>query len=162
MTAKLKLPTADAIAHLLGSLFDKRIAVTKSAAPLASAAYRGVCDYVDAEQKTLFVCVCDLPALGSLGAALAMIPPAVVAESVRAGKPSDALRENAYEVFNIAASVFNDIEGAEHHVKLRELLVAPPLPPAALAKIAKPVSRLDFDVTVPGYPVGKVSVLALA
>jgi hypothetical protein len=161
MATKLKLPAAADLAKLLGSLFDKRIAVTKSAAPLAPSAYRGVCDYVDLEQQTLFVCVCDLPLLAGVGAALAMIPPAVAAESVRAGKPSESLRENAYEVFNIAASMFNEVDGMDLHVKLRELLVGPPVPPATLAKIAKPVTRLDFDVVVPGYPVGKLALLAL-
>jgi len=161
VAGKLKLPTADAVGKLLTSLFDKRVAVTKSASLLPAASYRGVCDYIDADKKVLFVCVCDLPLMGSVGAALAMIPPAVVAESVRAGKPSDALRENAYEVFNIAASMFNEVDETEVHVKLRDLHVGPPLAPALLASFAKPVTRLDFDVTVPGYLVGKLALLAL-
>lgn len=160
--ARLLLPPSDAIAKLLNPLFDKRIQVAKATSPLAVTAYRGVCDYVDPEGNTLFVLACDLALLGSVGAALAMIPPAIVAEAVKSGKPSDALRENAYEVFNIAASLFNDVEGTEVHVKLRELKVAPPVPPALTAKLAKPASRLDLDVTVPGYPLGKLSLLALA
>lgn len=162
MAARCPLPQPDAIAKLLGSLFDKRIHVARATSPLAVPAYRGVCDYIDASQSLLFVAVCDMPLLAGVGAALAMIPAGVVADAVRSGKPSDAIRENAYEVFNIAASIFNEVEGTEIHVKLRALSLAPPIPPPFLVKIAKPTSRLDLDVTVPGYPLGKLSLLAIA
>lgn len=162
MAARSPLPQPDAIAKLLGSLFDKRIHVVRATAPLAVPAYRGLCDYIDTAQTVLFVAVCDMPLLAGVGAALAMIPAGVVAEAVKSGKPSESLRENAYEVFNIAASIFNEVEGTEVHVKLRALSLAPPVPPLLLVRMAKPVSRLDLDVTVPGYPVGKLSLLALA
>jgi len=160
--AGLPLPQPEAIAKLLGSLFDKRIHVARSSSPLAVPAYRGLCDYIDSAQSVLFVAVCDMPLLAGIGAALAMIPAGVVAEAVKSGKPSDALRENAYEVFNIAASIFNEVEGTEIHVKLRALSLAPPVPPPLLVKMAKPASRLDLDVTVPGYPIGRLSLLAVA
>lgn len=162
MATRLLLPPPEAIAKLLNNLFDKRVHVARASAPFAVPAYRAVCDYVDAEQATLFACVCDVALLGSVGAALAMIPPAQVVDAVRTGKPSDALRENAYEVFNVASSIFNEVAGCEVHVKLRALTLAPPIPPALVAKLAKPTTRLDLDITVPGYPVGKLSLLALA
>lgn len=76
------------------------------------------------------------------------------------GEASDALRENAYEAFNIAASIFDEVDETEVHVKLRELVVGPPIAPAVLATFAKPVTRLDIDVTAPDYPVGKLALLA--
>jgi len=160
-SAKLPLPTPDAFGRLLTGLFDKRVQVTKIA-PLAPAAYRAVGAYMDASKNVLYACACDLPLFAALGAALAMVPPAVVTEAVRSGKPSDVLRENAYEVFNIGASVFNEIDGTTVHVKLRDVVLAPPLPPALLPKITKPVSRVDLEITVPGYPAGKLSILAFA
>ena len=63
-----------------------------------------------------------------VGAALAMIPPAVLAESTSAEKPSDALRENAYEVFNIAASFFNEVDETD--------VTAPDYPVGKLALLA--------------------------
>ncbi len=76
------------------------------------------------------------------------------------GEASDALRKDAYEVFNIAASIFDEVDETEVHVKLRELVVGPPIAPAVLATFAKPVTRLDFDVTASDYPVGKLALLA--
>ena len=72
--------------------------------------------------------VCDLALMGSVGAALAMIPPAVSAESMSAEKPSDALRENAYEVFNIAASILNEVDETD--------VTAPDYPVGKLALLA--------------------------
>lgn len=157
MTAPL--PTADAFGRLVSDLMGKRVKVTKGAA-FSGPAVKGTALYVDAEKRPVYAAVADAPFLAGIGAALAMIPPAAVAEAVRAPKLPENLVENAYEVLNIAASVFNEIEGTSVHVKIESLLFAPIGAPLA-AQLGKPAGRLDLVVGVPGYPDGKLSLLAL-
>lgn len=152
------LPVPEAIVELLAMLLGKRPKVTRSA-PLSAGAARGIATYVDAEARVVYAALVDVPFLASVGAALALIPPAVATEAVRAAKVSDALVENAYEVLNVAASVFNEIEGTTLYVKIRALDVGSPLPAESACLVAKPVGRLDLDVVVPGYPAGKLSLL---
>src|SRR6476661_7581389 len=106
--------------------------------PLAVAAVRGVATYVDAGGKIAFVALSDMAFLAGVGAALAMIPPAVVAEAVKSGKPSSVLVENAFEVMNILSSLYNDAEGKGAHVKIKQLVVAPPIAPEVTPLLAKP------------------------
>jgi hypothetical protein len=153
--AEKRLPDATAISNLLTNLIGKRVKIVKGP-PMAPAAAGGIASYVDAAGALQFAVIVDLKALGSIGAALAMIPAAMVEEAVKSGKPSSALTENAYEVLNIAASVFNEVEGTTLHVKIKGLTL-PPIPPGATKWIAAAKSRLDFDLGIPGYPDGKIS-----
>ncbi len=153
------LPTADAFGRLVSDLMGKRVKVAKGAA-FAGPSAKAAAVYVDAEKQPVYAAIADAPFLAGIGAALAMIPPALVAEAIRAPKLPANLVENAYEVLNIAASVFNEIEGTPRHVKIESLLFAPLAAPLA-AQVGKPVARLDLVVGVPGYPDGKLSLLAL-
>lgn len=154
------LPGPEAIVELLAMLVGKRPKVAR-VAPLSVGAARGLATYVDAEGRVVYAALVDVPFLASVGAALALIPPAVATEAVRSSKVSDALVENAYEVLNVAASVFNEIEGTTLHVKIRALDVASPLSVDGARLVSKPTGRLDLEVAVPSYPVGKLSILSV-
>lgn len=161
MVAVPLLPTPDAFANLAGSLVGKKIKATKSTAPLLAANIRGVASYVDAGGDTKFVAVVDVALIGVIGAALAMIPLPVVTEAIRTGKPSEALVENAYEVLNVAATLFNEIEGTTLHVKVAKLVVGP-LDPELAKRLLKPAARLDMLISVPGYPDARLAFVALS
>lgn len=142
-------------------LVGKKINITRAVAMPVSAA-RGLATYIDAEGIIRYAATCDMAFLAGVGAALAMIPPNVVLEAVKTGKPSPVLLENAFEVMNIVASLYNDPEGIGTHVKFKDLVVAPPLAPDMVPRLAKPAARIDFGVSVPGYGDGKLSLLALS
>jgi len=153
------LPTPEAFGNLAGMLVGKRLKTTRGT-PLAVPNIRGVATYVDAAGVLSFIAVTDVAFIAAVGAALAMIPLPVVTEAIRTGKPSEALVENAYEVLNVAASLFNEIEGATVHVKVGRLSVGPI--DAELAKrLVKPSARADMDIGIPGYPDGKISFVAV-
>jgi len=154
------LPTALAIADLVTMLVGKKVRAVPTT-PLAVAAARGLATYVDAEQKVLFVALTDMAFLAGVGAALAMIPPAVVTEAIKSGKPSAVLTENAFEVMNIVASLYNDADGKGAHIKIKGLVVVPPLPPEIAQHLAKPAGRIDLEVQLPGYANGTLTLLAL-
>jgi hypothetical protein len=154
------LPTPASIGDLVTMLVGKSARAGRGT-PLAASAARGVATYIDKDAKVIFVTLTDIAFLASVGAALAMIPPGVAGEAVKSGKPSAVLVENAVEVLNILASLFNDADGKGTHVKLQRLLLMPPLPPELARLVAKPTQRLDLEVTLPGYPNGKLSLLAV-
>ena len=141
-------------------LVGKKIKATKST-PLLPANIRGVATYVDAAGVLTFVAVSDVAFVASTGAALAMFPLGPVTEAIKSGKPDAVLVENAYEVLNVASSLFNEVEGTTVHVKVQKLVIGP-LAPELLKRIAKPTSRLDMDIAIPGYPNGKLSFIAVA
>jgi len=154
------LPYLDAISTLFSSLVGKHVKVVR-ASPLLPAKLKGVASFLDADGKLAYVAVSDVGFLASTGAALALIPPAMATEAIRTNSPAASLVDNAYEVLNISASLFNEIPETTLHVKLAKLVVAPPVPPDLLPKVNKPHARLDLDVFVPGYPDGKLSFLSV-
>ena len=91
-----RLPTPEAFADLAGMLVGKRVRAKKVAAP-APTALAASATYVDGSGNVAFVALGDLALVASMGAALAMVPPAVVQEAIKSGKPSEMLVDNAYE-----------------------------------------------------------------
>lgn len=100
---------------------------------------------------------CDLEFAASAGAALTMIPADVVKECASEGELTERLQENAHEVLNIAASLFNQ-PGFEHLV-LAEVVLNKELPEPVSALMAKPALRADLEGAIEGYPTGKCSIL---
>lgn len=141
-------------------LVGKKIKAARGS-PLVAANVRGVATYADAAGTLAFVALTDVAFVASVGAALAMIPLPIVAEAIRTGKPPESLVENAYEVLNVAASLFNEVEGATLHVKVQKLTIGP-LNPELAKRLLKPAARLDLDIGIPGYPDSKLSLVAVS
>lgn len=152
----MTLPNAEAVSRNLRDLFSKPVTVkVGQALPSASLAFVAV--YVDPAGTPVALGLSDIRFAAYSGAALAMIPVAVAAESVKKNKLEENLRENFYEVINILAAVMN--ASSEAHLKLGELAGPAQAPEAAKAIIAKPGKRVDFDVTVEGFGAGKLGFL---
>lgn len=154
------LPTPEAYGRLLTELLGKKVAIKKATAVMGPTEVRGVAPYVDTGKLVHYAAAADGAFIAGIGAALAMIPPNVAADAVRGPKLPENLVENAYEVLNIGASVFNDIEGTPIHVKISKLMTTP-IPDEVIGKLGKAPARVDLVVGVPGYPDGKVSLFAL-
>ncbi len=150
------LPSPDGFAELVGMLVGKRVRATR--APWTGQVF-SVATYVDAAGKVAYVALADVALIASMGAALAMIPAEGVRDAIKSGKPSSIFVENAYEVLNVAASLFND-EDASVHVKVTKLELAP-LPDALVKRIGQSGARADFVVEIPGYPNARVSFVAV-
>lgn len=156
--AAIQLPTPEAFADLAGMLVGKRVRAKKIPA-LAAAAVKASATYVDASGSIAVVAISDLPFVASIGAALAMIPVPTVQEAIRTSKPNEMLVDNAYEVLNVGASLFNDAEG-NVHVKVTKLVMAAPAADVA-KRMAASKTRVDWELEIPGYPNGKISFVAV-
>ena len=141
---------------------------TKLIAAIPNAQFRAAATYVEDAGNLAFVVTTCMACLAGVGAALALIPPSMVQEAVKSGKPSEMILENAYEVFNVASSLFNTMSDAtkdEVSAFSREVIGAltiGPLDPKLAAKLAKPLARVDYDINITGYPDGKLTVFQVA
>lgn len=156
------LPVPKEIRDLLTELLDRDVQVSPNA-PLAPTPNNpctvGV--YVDDSLQVTSLIAFDLPLSARAGAAIGLVPATGAEAAVDEGTLNDTLRENVYEVLNIAASLFN-VEGATH-VRLYDVHHAGlPVPGDVLARALTLGRREDLAVEVAGYGPGRLSVVLTA
>lgn len=149
----------DQVGRLLTGLLGKPV-VVKKGNPLAPGTKLAVGEYFREDGTLGAVCLCDLGTASSAGAALSLMPAGVAAESIKTGKLNDILAENMQEVFNVLTRLFQNPQQPRVHFKLMYL---PPqnLSNEANTLLKKPTYRADFDVAIPSYPGGKMSLFVL-
>ena len=158
---KPRAPTPDAIASLLSGLLGVPATTKVSPVPFPLTALKVFGTYIDDTGRLAWMCANDIAFAASTGAALAMVPPGVVNDSIKSGKLTETMVENAREVANVAANLFNTLAG-HGHVRLRDYVIpTQALPPAIQQALTKPVLRLDLDVAVRGYPGGKIALFRI-
>lgn len=156
------LPAALEVREVVSGLIGRDVEV-RTGGPMVDPAKPGgavVAEYVTDTLQLSALVVMDLALAARAGAAIALVPSAAAEADVEAEEISDALLENAGEILNVLASLFN-AEGAPH---LR--LNAVHAPGAALPTDVAPwvlayVPRLDLECDVAGYGPGALSVLVL-
>jgi hypothetical protein len=156
------LPNPKEIRDLLVELLDRPIQVAPTA-PLAPTPKNPctVAVYVDDRLQVTAIAAFDLPLSAHAGASIGLVPPAGAEAALAEGVLSDTLRDNVYEVLNIAASLFN-ADGATH-VRLYDVHhVGNPLPGDVMVKALTLGRREDLSVEVGGYGAGKLSVVLVA
>jgi hypothetical protein len=156
------LPGAKEIRDLLTELLDRDVQVAPNA-PLAPTAANpctvGV--YVDDSLQITAVIAFDLSLSAHAGAAIGLVPVAGAQTAIDEGILTETLRDNVYEVLNIAASLFN-VDGATH-VRLYDVHHAGlPVPGDILARALTLGRREDLAVQVGGYGPGRLSVVLTA
>jgi hypothetical protein len=158
MSTPVPLPPAKAVAKLLGDLIGRAVTAKVVPAKPAPAESLSVAAYFGECQSLRAVAVCDLPAGGSLGAALMMVPADRVTECVKEKKLDQILTENLYEVLNVMAAVFPQ-NGAPRLI-LRGVHRGTEAPDEVKGVLAKPAKRMDLEIDVAGYPTGRLAILA--
>lgn len=156
------LPNPKEIRDLLTDLLDRDIQVSPTA-PLAPTPNNpctvGV--YVDDTLQVTAIVALDLPLSAHAGAAIGLVPAAGAQAAVEDLELPDNLRDNVYEVLNIAASLFN-ADGATH-VRLYDVHhIGNVLPGDVLVKALTLGRREDLTVEVGGYGRGRFSVVLVA
>jgi hypothetical protein len=156
MTEPLKMATPDAVGKVITQLVGIPAAAKKLAAPPPGDTFRTVSTFVARNGAPVLVALTDVAFGASCGAALCMIPPGVADEAVRTQTLDASLTENLREVANVLTVAFNTDKG--QHIKLQETAnCKPPLPPALQAALGRARELLHLEVTVKGYPAGKIS-----
>lgn len=153
------LPVPKQIRDLLAELLDREVTLSPSA-PLAPTP-KNPCTigvYVDDLLQVTSLIAFDLSLSAHAGAAIGLVPVGGAEAAIEEGILNDTLRDNLYEVLNIAASLFN-VEGATH-VRLYDVHHAGvPVPPDVLARSLTLGRREDLAVDVAGYGSGRLSVV---
>jgi hypothetical protein len=147
------------VRDLLATLLGRDVLVAP-AAPLAPGPARpatvGV--YVDDLLRITSVLCIDLALSAHLGAALGLLPPREAELAISGGNLDEGLRENLFEVLNIASSLFN--APTAPHVRLYAMHAAgEPLPADPRARALTLGRRLDLAVGVGGYGAGRFSMV---
>jgi hypothetical protein len=104
------------------------------------------------------VVVLDLPGAARLGGALGMLPKGGVDDAIAEKSLPGLIRDNAYEVLNVFAAVFN-IEDAPH-VRLYELYGPDGNVPRDVLALSQVMgSRLDLRLAIAGYGEARLSII---
>jgi hypothetical protein len=162
MNRQSPLPAALEVRELLEGLLGRDVDARVGSAVVDPNVHPGamVGAYVDDALQLKALIVMSMPLAAYVGAAIALLPPAGAATAVEQELMTPALYDNAAEVLNVAASLFN-VEGAPH-VRLYEAYAPRETLPPDIAKwVLAYVRRLDLTLTVTGYGTAPLSVLAL-
>lgn len=152
------LETREVVEGLLG-----REVVVLTGGPMADPAGPGgavVAEYTSDQLRLAALVVMDLPMAARSGAAIALMPSSASEAAVGDGELTDVLLENAGEILNVLASLFN-ADGAPH---LRLNAVHAPgatLPVDVAPWVMAYVARLDLECDISGYGTGVLSILVL-
>jgi hypothetical protein len=151
------LPIPEELSDFLSELLGSPVSVAKASdVDFGDTAVTYVTGrYVDDKERLMCACVADLSLAATSAAALALIPRAIVNETVQAGTLQEPLRENFYEVANILSKFLNG--PTVPHVRLADLVDGVPAEATRLMTAAG--RRKDYDVTVVGYPGGHLTLL---
>jgi hypothetical protein len=146
-----------AMQDLLQCLLGRDVTVRKPAAPpvQVKGMITGIYEADDGTVKALVSF--DLSLAAHAAAALCLVPAACAKEAIAAKKLAGSLLENITEVLNVCAGLLND--QATVHLALRGVCEENSLP--AKVDRGKAVNLGDFDVVVPGYGGGRLSVRGL-
>ena len=157
-TALSDLPSGAEVGELLEGLLDRGVTAAEEAAPvLLGRDVRMVATYADDTGAVRGVVLLDLGLSAVLGAALALVPPPRVAESLEQGVVPADLADSTREVLNIAAQLF---DSGDVRLRLRDVAVGPqPVDEATVTFLRRPSRRGDRRVDVPGYGAGVLAVL---
>jgi len=156
------LPSALDVRELLEGLLGREVAVATGGPMVDPGSTDGalVAEFVSDQMQLAAIVVMDVPLAARSGASIALMPSLASENAVGAGELTDVLLENAGEILNVMASLFN-AEGAPH---LRLSAVHPPkaaLPNDVAGWVLAYVPRLDLECDVSGYGPGNLSVLVI-
>jgi hypothetical protein len=158
MSTAFPLPDVHKVQSILGLLFvglDVKAGGNFDQTPKGGAFF-GV--FVGAGDAPVALCGVDLTLGASLAAALSMLPPSVVKEAVKTGDLGRVMLENLREIMNICTRLL--LDASTPHLKLDQVYAAQSLPAAAAAILSATHGRRDFQLQLPRYGGGVLSLLS--
>jgi hypothetical protein len=159
MAEKHVLPSAEQITKIVVGLFGEDAIVRTAKSPCDLNDPIVVAKYTNDESELQRLVVCDVAFANNAGAALTMISPGVVADAIKAKEIPDNICDNFREVMNIFVNAFPETSRGRLVLNGINLPAETKDEPTTKA-IAAPVERVDFEVTVPRYGAGRLTLLA--
>ncbi|MCA9038312.1 MAG: hypothetical protein KDA91_24470 [Planctomycetaceae bacterium] len=159
MTDKAVLPNAQHVNRIVVGLFGDEAIARANPKPVEFGPNTVVVKYADDNSQVQRLVVCDVAFANNAGAALTMISPGVVADAIKANDVPDNILDNFREVMNIFVNIFQDT--GHGHLVLGGIDLPTKEKDESTAKaLAEPVGRADFEVVVPRYGTGRITLLA--
>ena len=146
----------DTLAGLLGR--DVEVAIGASPPTVGGASGSLVALYVDDNLRSAAVIVTDLALSARMGAAIGLVPAGGADAAIEDALLPKNLRDNAAEVLNVLASLFNS-DGAPHLRLYAVAGTAEELRPDVKAMAVKAAPREDITVDVARYGSGILSII---
>lgn len=156
-TATTPLPAAKDVKDLFEGLLGKSCDFHEGGT-LDASGKNLVATYVDDTLVMRALVAVDLPLAVYTGAAIGLMPPGAAQDFASEGDLPKAYRENAAEVLNIMASLFNT-PGAPHLRLYSTHAPGEALAADVTANLAKRGGRVDYSVDVKGYGKGALAVV---
>lgn len=153
------LPATKEIRDLLVDLLGREVEMAPSP-PLAPGPARPctLAVYVDDQLRISAVIAVDHRLSAYAGAAIGLVPVGGAQDAIEQIVMPSTLRENLYEVLNIAAALFN-VPGAPHVRLYAVHHVGDPMPGDVQARALTLGRRLDVTAGISGYGGGQLSVV---
>jgi len=151
------LPDVSKVQGILGMLFEG-LDVTGGGTfdkTAAGSALFGV--FVGDDTVPVAVCGADLRLAASLAAAFSILPPLAAKEAVERRDLGSVMRENLHEIMNICTRLV--IDSTSPHIKLDQVYPYTSLPAAAAAILVSARRRREFQLKLPRYGGGVLSVV---
>jgi two-component system chemotaxis response regulator CheY len=149
-------PKQQSLAEMLEELLGRDVTTRPSTPPrLASAGAIG--RYRGDNESTRALLIAELEVAASMGAALSCIPRGVVEEEAKAGRLSEIVETNLFEVFNVLSKA---VPGYEERWRLDGMKVIAELGEHQEVWDARPDTwRSCVTVSIDGYPSGRIGFL---
>lgn len=159
MATTCPLPDANKVRTMLGLLFDGLEVKPGKKTDLSPASGAWVALYVGDDGKPLALCAADALLAASAGAALSMLPPAVAKDAAKSKDLTDVMVGNLQEIMNICSRLV--MTDTSPHLKLEKVYPSKSLPPSVTGVMTGAQGRIDFELNVPKYGPGTLSVLSI-
>lgn len=158
MVEAVALPSHDEVRELFEMLVGVEVAAGEGARVMPSVDSRvALATYTEDDGELVGVLAMPMALSITMGGQLSDLPASQIEELVTSGVLEGTVRENAAEVFNVAASLLN--RAGHVHVVFKDLLDWPrPLPPKVVRCLTSAANRLDTKVTIEGIPPSDVSI----
>jgi hypothetical protein len=151
------VPRPKAIKDLLEGMLDREIEIKPANPPRAADLTRtAVAIYVDSSFNLVAVAGTELQLAATVGAAIGLVPAGVAKACVADRSLSPKIAEHFNDMCESLADLLNK-EGQPLIRLYQVFLPGRTAPGDASSRLLALGSRLDLDVTVPGYPAGKLS-----
>jgi hypothetical protein len=158
MATAYPLPDGKKIVRIVGMLFDG-LTVNPGGAfdqTATGGAWFGV--FVNNNGEPVALCGADRNLAASFGAAFSMLPVAAANDAAKSRQLTDVMKENVREIMNICTRlVMDDISP---HLKLDQIYAANSLPAPAAALLGAPQGRREFQLQLPKYGGGVLTLLS--
>jgi len=156
------LPAAMEVRELLEGMLGRDVDIETGADAVDPTTFPGAVTgvYVDDQLRLSALVVIDEPLAACLGAAIALVPALTAQAAIDDGFLPPALFDNAAEILNVMASLFN-AEGAPHLRLYATYAPGETLPADVATWVPAYVRRDNLAATVKGYGRGLISVLVI-